>query len=241
MGKVYEPLYFSRFWRIILSSKVLIWGGKSQAHILHQMIIDQKLGVPKLVFDGTLSSAEFDTSAIFLNTYEELKSNLHLVDSFLVGIGGSHGYARHKIAKILEVSLTQISIISDFSFIDQSVVHGVGLQVMPGVVVHKFVNIGENVILNSSSTVDHDCKIGNGVHIMGSAAVAGNVTIEDFATIGTNATILPNIHIGKGAYIGAGAVVTKNAEQNGVYMGNPAQRTGFHESVFISDELGKLS
>ena len=130
---------------------------------------------------------------------------------------------------------------SNFSFIDQSVVHGVGLQVMPGVVVHKFVNIGENVILNSSSTVDHDCKIGNGVHIMGSAAVAGNVIIEDFATIGTNATILPNIHIGAGAYIGAGAVVTKNVEQNAVYVGNPAQRTGINKSLFISHELEKLS
>jgi acetyltransferase EpsM len=225
-----------------MHAKILIWGGKSQAHILHEMIIEQKLGTPMLIFDASIPSIEFESNAQFLRDVETLKFNLKKVNCFVVGIGGSHGYARHKIAKLLEASeLKQISILSENAILDQSVAYGAGLQMMPGAVAHKFVSIGENVILNTNSTVDHDCEIGDGVHIMGSAAIAGNVCIGDFATIGTNATILPNIVIGSGAYVGAGAVVTKNVEPNSVYVGIPAKKIREHELLLDSYILDQFS
>jgi sugar O-acyltransferase (sialic acid O-acetyltransferase NeuD family) len=203
---------------------VLIWGGKSQAHILHEMILELELGVPRIIFDYSLNSPEFSSNATFTNGIENLHSLVNGVDKFVVGIGGSHGFARHETGKALEKKLDQLNVISKNSFIDTSVSFGKGLQVMPGAIVHKFVILGKNVILNTGSTIDHDCKIGDGVHIMGSAAIAGNVTIEDFATIGTNSTILPNLKIGWGAYIGAGAVVTQDVEPNSVYVGVPARK-----------------
>ena len=81
---------------------------------------------------------------------------------------------------------------------------------MPGVNVNCFSNIGDFAILNTASTVDHECIIGKGVHIMGNAYVGGRVKIGDFATIGSNATIFPDIEIKRGAFIGAGSVVRKN-------------------------------
>jgi len=203
---------------------VLIWGGKSQAHILHEMILELELGIPRIVFDFSLDSPEFSSDAIFVNELESLKSLIDGVDQFVVGIGGCHGLARNETGNTLEKKLLPLNVISKNSFIDSSVRIGMGLQVMPGVIVHKFVTLGKNVILNTGSTIDHDCKIGDGVHIMGSAAIAGNVTIEDFATIGTNSTILPNLKIGTGAYVGAGAVVTRDVEPNSVYTGVPARK-----------------
>ena len=70
---------------------------------------------------------------------------------------------------------------------------------MPGVIINKFTKIGNNTIVNTNATIDHDCDIGNGVHVMGSAAIAGKVQIENYATIGTNSTILPRLKIGDGA------------------------------------------
>ena len=52
----------------------------------------------------------------------------------------------------------------------------------------------------------------------------GNVTIGRGSMIGTGATILPTINIGKNAIIGAGSVVTKDVENNGVVVGNPARK-----------------
>ena len=100
---------------------------------------------------------------------------------------------------------------------------GEGVQVMPGAIVHKFSSLGHQCILNTNSTVDHECTIGNGVHVMGGASIAGRVIIDDFSTIGTNATILPDLKIGKNVYIGAGAVVTCDIEPNSIVGGVPAK------------------
>ena len=116
---------------------------------------------------------------------------------------------------------------------------------MPGAIVHKFSSLGHQCILNTNSTVDHECVLGNGVHVMGGASIAGRVIIGDFSTIGTNATILPNLKIGKNvfiganativcgnnigryAFIGAGAVVTKEVPDYALVVGNPGRKIGW--------------
>ena len=77
-------------------------------------------------------------------------------------------------------------------------------------------------ILNTSSTIDHECIIGTGVHVMGSAALAGDITVENYVSVGTNATILPSLLIGEHAQIGAGSVVLKNVAKQSVMVGVPA-------------------
>ena len=73
--------------------------------------------------------------------------------------------------------------------------------------------IGDFCVLNTSSTIDHECEIGNGVHIMGGVCIAGRVKIGDYVSIGTNATIFPDLEISEGAFIGAGAVVKKELKK----------------------------
>lgn len=53
------------------------------------------------------------------------------------------------------------------------------------------------------------------------------LVIEDCAWIGANAIILPSVNrIGVGAIIAAGAVLTKDADDLGIYAGNPATKIG---------------
>ena len=100
---------------------------------------------------------------------------------------------------------------------------------IPGAIAHKFSTIGEQCILNTNATVDHECKIGHGVHVMGGASIAGKVEIGDFSTVGTNATIL-HIIVGKNVMIGAGAVV-KDVEDNLVVAGVPAKPIKMFELI----------
>jgi len=46
------------------------------------------------------------------------------------------------------------------------------------------------------------------------------------AVIGAHACIVAGVTIGYNAEIGAGAVVTKDCEENGIYVGTPARRVG---------------
>lgn len=48
------------------------------------------------------------------------------------------------------------------------------------------------------------------------------IEVGDGTWIGAGAIILPGVKIGKGVVIGAGSVVTKDCEDNCVYVGNPA-------------------
>lgn len=83
--------------------------------------------------------------------------------------------------------------------------------------------IGTGCIVNTSSSVDHDCVIGNYVHVAVGAHLSGTVNVGEGTWIGTGSTISNNVNICGGCMIGAGAVVIKNIDVPGTYIGVPAK------------------
>ena len=224
-----------------INQDILLWGGRSQALIVESMINQYCIGSVLAVFDQTLSNPYYKSNGEFFNSEDDLRHILVNLKRFAVCVGGEHGYARHMTARFLRAQgLSDIQLIHDRAFLDRGVQIGKGAQVMPNVVVHKQVRIGDDCILNTSCTIDHECEIGDGVHVMGSAAIAGKVTIGNFATIGTNATVLPNLNIGEGAYVGAGAVVTGDVPPYSVFFGVPARLKGPFTPKFVDAPLHEI-
>lgn len=211
----------------MMSKKVLLWGAKSKSRIIIEMINEiyednaEVIGI----FDRTIDKLPFKTNISLYTKKTDIEILCKMSSHFVVCIGGEHGFARFKTAMLLQQrGIKPLNLISAYGLLDKLESYGEGIQVMPGAIAHKFSRIGKQCILNTNSTVDHECSLGDGVHIMGGASVAGRVAIGDFSTIGTNATVLPNILIGKNVYVGAGSVVTKNIENNVVVAGNPAKK-----------------
>jgi len=176
------------------------------------------------IFDKTLEKLPFNTKVKLYSEKPDLDLLCQEATHFVVCIGGEHGYARFKTSeKLKEKGLKSLNLISEYGLLDKLDSCGEGIQVMPGAIAHKFTSIGKHCILNTNSTVDHECVLGDGIHVMGGASIAGKVTIDDFSTIGNNATILPNLKIGKNVFVGAGAVVVKDVEDNSVVAGVPAK------------------
>ena len=206
--------------------RIMLWGGRSKARILIDMISEIYPTKAEIIgiFDETLDELSFDTKIKLYSDETGLSSLYATATHFVVCIGGEHGFARYKISeKLKENGLAPVDLISSHGLLDKLDSCGDGIQVMPGAIAHKFTSIGSQCILNTNSTVDHECRLGNGVHIMGGASIAGQVEIGNFSTIGTNATVLPNIKIGSGSYIGAGSVVTKDVEKNAIIVGVPGK------------------
>lgn len=110
----------------------------------------------------------------------------------------------------------------------------------PFVEIQKNVNIGPRTKIQSHSficelvNIGSDCFIGHGVMFINDLFQDGGpaqgdhskwevTEIGDNVSIGSNATILP-VNICSNVVIGAGAVVTKNINEPGTYVGNPAKK-----------------
>ena len=100
---------------------------------------------------------------------------------------------------------------------------GVGTAVMAGTVINPCVKLGQGVIVNTSSSIDHDCTIGDYCHIAVGVHVAGTVNLGKKVWLGAGATIKNNISICADCIIGAGAVVVKDITESGTYIGVPAK------------------
>jgi sugar O-acyltransferase (sialic acid O-acetyltransferase NeuD family) len=105
------------------------------------------------------------------------------------------------------------------AWVSQGVLLNQGAQVMAGVVIQPGCEIGENSIVNTRASVDHDCRIGRNVHIAPGVTLCGSVTVEDGAFIGAGATVIQGVHVGRGALVGAGVTLLRDLRPNATIIG----------------------
>jgi acetyltransferase-like isoleucine patch superfamily enzyme len=118
--------------------------------------------------------------------------------------------------------------------INDNVFIGPFVEVQKGVVIGKRTRIQSHSFICELVTIGNDCFIGHGVVFINDLFSEGSpangnkdlwksTNIGDGVSIGSNATILP-VSICDNVVIGAGSVVTKNIEESGIYIGNPARK-----------------
>jgi len=94
---------------------------------------------------------------------------------------------------------------------DESVKVGKGTVICAGTIATVDISIGEHVILNLNVTVAP------------MVALSGNVTLFPGAEVGTGAAIRQGVEMAAGSMLGMGGVLTKNTEENTIYIGSPAK------------------
>ncbi len=90
-------------------------------------------------------------------------------------------------------------------------------------VIQAEVNIGFGTIVNTSSSIDHECIIKEGVHICPGAHLAGRVNVGKLSTVGIGASVIQGIKIGEQVVIGAGSAVINNLKDKMTVGGVPAR------------------
>jgi acetyltransferase EpsM len=99
---------------------------------------------------------------------------------------------------------------------------GPGSVVFAGAVVNAAARIGQNVIINTSGSVDHECVIADGAHLSPGVRLGGKVKVGRGAWMAIGAIAAPGTSIGEGSIIGAGAVVLEDIPPGVVAFGVPA-------------------
>jgi sugar O-acyltransferase (sialic acid O-acetyltransferase NeuD family) len=213
-------------------SACILWGATGQARVVFDILITEGVAVRGILDNDVARDSPLRGVPIYhgVQGLEELvaelrddsgdPSNLGCISA----IGGARGADRIRMSRLM----------STFGFRPRGVVHPSAVvstlarvaptsQVLAGAIIGAFAEIGEHVIINSGSNVDHDCRIGEGSHIGPMAALAGEVVLGREVFVGTNATVLPRLRVGDGAVIGAGSVVTRDVGAGCTVVGVPAR------------------
>lgn len=139
----------------------------------------------------------------------------------IIGIGNAG--VRKRIQELVPAEKL-VTLIHPDAVVAEDVVIGAGTVVMAGTVINSGAKIGKGCIINTCSSVDHDCSVGDFVHIAVGSHLCGTVSVGNSAWIGAGATIINNVSICPDCMIGAGAVVIKNINEEGTYIGIPAEK-----------------
>lgn len=139
-----------------------------------------------------------------------------------VGSAGSTHLRRAIYQRFRAMGYSFATVIHPSAWIAPGVQVEEGAQVMAGAIVQPGSWLGENVIINTRSCVDHDCRIEPHAHIAPGATLAGGIHVERGAHIGAGATVIQGLRIGSGAIVGAGAVVLRDVSAGITVAGVPA-------------------
>lgn len=141
-----------------------------------------------------------------------------------IGLGsvGSSDRRRELFLRFSAQSYSFPPVVHPSAVVASSVSLGSGVQVLAGAVVQAGCCIHDNVIVNTRSSVDHDCSIGAHAHVAPGVTLSGGVTVGEGAHIGTGASVIQGVTIGARSMVGAGAAVVRDVSVGSTVIGVPA-------------------
>lgn len=90
--------------------------------------------------------------------------------------------------------------------------------------IQPFTTIGNNVVLWSGNHIGHHGRIDDHVFFTSHVVLSGHCHVHSHCFFGVNATIRDYTKLAQGTLVAMGASITKDTEEWGVYIGNPAKK-----------------
>ena len=217
------PLNKSQWNPLMETAKFILIGGGGHARVVSSIIEAQENSHLEVVFDSNSKIETLDGVENFHKYNPDQFPNAIAI----VAIGDN------KIRKQLAQTIQHVfgKLIHPSASIDRLGLVGEGSVVMHHAVIQRGTRIGKHGIINTASSVDHDCVLGDFVHIAPNATLCGGVQIGDETFIGAGVVVLPQIKIGKRVTVGAGSVVTKNIPDGATVVGNPGKIINSHGAI----------
>jgi sugar O-acyltransferase (sialic acid O-acetyltransferase NeuD family) len=136
---------------------------------------------------------------------------------FVVAIGKNA--TRLKVGNEIEKQGgTLATIVSKTAVISPQAEIGVGVMILPFVVVHPQAKVGRLALLNTGAIVEHHCNLGEAVHLAPRSVLGGRVSVGSLTLMGVGACAKPAVTIGANVTVGAGSAVV-NDIPNGLTVG----------------------
>lgn len=152
------------------------------------------LGYTDIVFLDDISSPYNDTNKRIVGKISELQLHINKASHVAIGIGNNK--VREQLyQQLISSGIHPVKLIHPFTFISPSATIADGSVILAGAVVGANAKLGACTIVNSHSTVDHDCILGDfahlgiGVHLAGGAIIGKSVFLQAGTVGGYNTKV----------------------------------------------------
>lgn len=205
--------------------KLVIWGASGHALVVEDIIRLQA----EYEIVGYLDDVNLDAKNTVFGGSRILGGREQLDRLWAEGIchiifGFGDCNARLKLSGLVrDMGFSLATAIHPRATVASGVSVGEGTVIVAGSVVNPRAFVGENVIINTCASIDHECVIEDGVHICPGVRLAGRVAVGRATWIGMGAIVKENVHIGPSSLIGAGSVVLRDIPAGVIAYGNPAK------------------
>jgi UDP-perosamine 4-acetyltransferase len=191
----------------------LIFGAGGHARVIASLLGDV---TARFVVQNPASPVELAEADVLskIESYRDAR--------FYIGIG-DNGIRTRIFDALARAGIVLSNCIAPTAFIAPGARLGAGVTVCPGAAVMAGAVVGDNVIVNTLSSVDHDCRIGEHSQITAGVTLGGGVTMGKSCFVGLKAAILPGVTIGNGVVVMAGSLVTAEQPDNVMVGGTPAR------------------
>ena len=175
---------------------------------------------------GKYSQVQFLTekpTANFLSQEEFLRDidDYRFLNDVFIGVGNN--IARRRIFdRLVAVGVTPTNCVADSAFVAHNAELGSGIVVCPGAVIMANARLGNNVIINTLSSVDHDCLVGNHSQVTAGVTFGGTTRVGENCFFGIKSATVPGVTVGDNTIVMAGSLVTRDAPSGVMLGGSPA-------------------
>ena len=90
--------------------------------------------------------------------------------------------------------------------------------------IQPFTTVGNNVVMWSGNHIGHHGQIKDHVFFTSHVVLSGHCVVESYSFFGVNSTIRDYTTIAQGTLVGMASAITKETEEWGIYVGNPAKK-----------------
>lgn len=210
--------------------KIIIFGSGDHAKV----VLNEILRLKKYKFIGFCDEVKKknETICILNNKKFRVIGSLKEINKIFKNkkiygiIGISNNKVRKKIVKQTKIikNLLWEKIISKDAKLIGDVEIGEGTFISAGTFINLKTTIGKHCLINTRSSIDHDCTLNDYSGTGPGVIFGGNVKIGELSYVGIGSTVKDGVKIGKNSLIGAGSLVLKNCEKNCVYYGSPVKK-----------------
>jgi len=203
-----------------MSKDIIVYGGSGHAKVVIDCIEEQGVYNIKYIIENDIQKIGSKLLGYPIISPDELDlSNCY----FVVAIGNDE--IRKKLyIQLINLGYLPAIIIHPLAYVSKYATVGGGSVVLKGATINACAKVGENIIVNTHSIIEHDCIIGDHSQISPNATICGACNVGEGCYIGAGSIIRQCLNVGDWSYVGMGSNVVKDITANCLVYGNPAKK-----------------